>query len=311
MPQVGTVFDRLLLLAQAQESSKRAEEYFAKRDEARQEAKSKIEDIDGEIREMLAEIEEKKSKADDLAAEFKHLYQESQDAYAEGDGETAKMLSEEGHDVQDECEALNREVTGLYEKLKALNRKKKSLLEKADYWHNLAMTEIEKAKSLRQQANELILLPQIALKGIPQEFQNAIIDTLKSLPPHHISDKVIERISYSGEYKLGSSGNPIQAQLVSPKTGGRLYIKINKQTPEGKWVNINRIKYAVAHEVGHVVYREILTDRQKANWSSSFNHPKGPEESFAESYRYYYLNREELSKDFPLVKIFFDHLNLE
>ena len=235
-----------------------------------------------EIQKILAEIDEKKKRADELALEFRRLYQESQEAYADGDGELAKELSEEGHEAQDECEALNEEVADLYREL----------------------------RDLKRQTARISVLPQTALQGMPVSFQKAVTDTLNTLPARHVSAKLIERVSYSDRYIVGSSGNPIQANTNFNKVTGKATIVINRQTPTG-FKSLGNVEIATAHEVGHVVYREILTDRQKANWNSNFNHPKGPEESFAESYRYYYLNREKLAKDFPLAKIFFDQLNLE
>jgi len=241
---------------------------------------------DAEIQEILSEIAAKKAKANESALEFRRLYRESQEAYADEDKELAKQLSEEGHETQDECEALNQEVKDLYEKLKGLNEQKKRLV----------------------RAN---VLPTMALKGIPPSFQQAITDTLKSLPSRHVSGKVIERMSYSGEYKENPvTKEPQQANTDFSVMGGKPVIRINKQTREG-FTEIEDLKIAMAHEVGHVVYRKFVTDEQKADWAASFTHTRNDsEDSFVQCYAFYYLYRDWLSKEHPRIKQFFDGLNL-
>lgn len=228
-------------------------------------------------KELLEQVAECSRQADGLAEKFRRLFRESQEAYSDGDGELAKELSEEGHEAQDECMALNNKV-----------------------------------RELRRQAAEFPERPQMALKGIPPDFQNAVFDTLDSLPAAHVSDKVIERISYSGEYKE----NPVtkitrQANIDFPVMGGKPVIRINKQTREGQWTHISSVKFAVVHEVGHVVYRKFVTDEQKADWGIRFTHPdNNPEEDFANSYAWYYLKRNEMAKEYPTFKTFFEGLNL-
>lgn len=237
---------------------------------------------EAEIQEILVEIEEKKKKANELALEFRRLYRESQEAYADGDGELAKELSEEGHDIQDECEALNAEVADLYEEL----------------------------KDLRRQAAEIGDLPQTVLQGMPVSFQKVVTDTLNALPSRHVSDKLIERVSYSDRYIRGSSGNPIQANSHFSQVGGKTVIVINRQTPQG-FVSQDDMRIAIAHEVGHVVYRNFLNDDKRADWASSFTHTDDDsEDSFAQSYALYYVTKNSLAANYPQVKVFFDNLRL-
>lgn len=237
-----------------------------------------------EIQEILAEIGEKKRRSNELAAEFRRLYRESQEAYSDGDGELAKELSEEGHEIQNECESLNQEVRDLYERLKDLNEQNKSS----------ARTNV---------------LSVMALVGIPPNFQQAIRDTLKSLPTQHVSAKLIERISYSDQYVKGESGFPIQAQSHFNLVTGKATIVINRQSPSGFTV-LSDINTAVIHEVGHVVYRKILNENQRNRWMTEFTHRHGYEESFAVSYWYYHSKCNELAKEFPTVKAFFDQFDL-
>jgi hypothetical protein len=241
---------------------------------------------DAEIQEILTEIAAKKAKANELALEFRRLYRESQKAWADEDKELAKQLSEEGHETQAKCEALNEEVKGLYRDLKELNAKRRGLFSQDN-------------------------LPSMALRGMPSTFQEAVIETLKLLPSHHISAKLIERVSYSDRYVVNPQTKiPKQAELVSWKIGGKPYIRINRQTREG-FTEIEDLKIAVAHEIGHVVYRKFLTDGQRAEWEASFKHKKGDsEDSFAQCYALYYLRKEWLAEEHVMVKQFFDQLNL-
>ena len=311
MSKAGTELDRLLLLAEAQDCSKRAEEYFAERDKTKEKIKGRTDNINRELERLSNQINELRQKADNLAIKFRGLYQESQDAYADEDGETAKILSEEGHEVQAQCEALNDQANELRQRAKELQEERKRIFAEAESWHQKALAEIEKAKSLRHQANELVLLPQIVLRSIPLDFQNAIIDTLKSLPAHHVSAKIIERVSYSGNYEKNPlTGKPRQAYTDFSRLGYKPVIQINKQTPEG-FTEIEDLKIAVAHEVGHIVYRYFIKDEQKADWATSFRHKKDDsEDSFAQCYALYYLRKEWLAEEHAMVKQFFDQLNL-
>ena len=149
----GAQSDRLELLSQANACSELANNYFAKRDEARERVQPETERLDGRAQEIHAEIEEKKNQALCLGDEFRRLYEESHEAYEEGDRELAKRLGNEGHKVQNRCERLNEEIAHLYDELKRLNARKAELASEARSWHDLAIAEVEKAKELRKQAN--------------------------------------------------------------------------------------------------------------------------------------------------------------
>lgn len=244
-----------------------------------------------EIQEILVEIEEKKKKADELATEFRRLYQESQEAYQDGNGELAKELSIQGHEAQDECKALNEEVTDLYEEL----------------------------RDLRRQAAEIGDLPQTVLQRMPVSFQKVATDTLNALPSRHVSGKLIERVSYSDEYIIGSSGNPIQANTHFDQVGNKPVIVLNKQTPDG-FTNTESLQVAVAHEVGHVVYEMILSNEERADWFAVMNEiyaqldnpdedAEANKEEFARAYSRYFFDKDELKEKFPEEYEFFESLD--
>lgn len=227
-------------------------------------------------KDLIAQAAECAERADELAEKFRRLFRESQEAYGEGDGELAKELSVEGHEAQDECKELNQE-----------------------------------AKDLRQQATEVSdNLPLIALRGIPPIYQNAIFDALDSLPAEHISGELIDRISYSNKYIIldSNKGIPQQAKAMFP-INEKPYIVVNRQTPTSKFISIKDIRNAIAHEVGHVVYKEVLTRRQIRNWRDVLNEIYAPlddreadlaanEEEFARVYSAYYLDDEKLTEYF-------------
>lgn len=297
------------LLSQAAECSRKANEFFSKRDTAKTLAIFEANGLEQRIQAIFTEINKRKQKAGKLAQEFRRLYGESQDAYNDGDGELAKELSEQGREAQNDCEQINKETKELYQNISNLNVRKKELFASSNSWHKLAMEEIEKAKELRRRAAEIADIPPVVLRGMPSDFQQAITDTLKSLPANHTSSKLIDWISHSGKYIVGQSGNPVQANTHFNKVTGKATIVINRQTQNG-FSNINDIKIATAHEIGHVVYRMILDDSQRDRWANEFNHMRGEEESFAVSYWYYHFKADEMSKESPKAKSFFDQLNL-
>lgn len=246
---------------------------------------------DTEIQAILVKIEEKKKKADELAAEFRRLYRESQEAYTDGDGELAKELSEEGHTAQDQCTAINAEVKELYQDLKKLNAKRRRLSSQAT-------------------------LPPMALKGMPPEYQNVVLETLKSLPAHHVSSELIDRTSYLDKYILGSSGNPVQGNTHFSEINEKATIVLNRQTPAG-FVSKDKLKIATAHEVGHVVYRNILTDDQRAEWHLVMDSIYAPldnpdedekvnEDEFARAYSAYQLDDSDWQREFAEEYDFFE-----
>ncbi len=156
----------------------------------------------------------------------------------------------------------------------------------------------------------------MALKGIPPSFQQAITDTLKSLPARHVSDQLIERVSYSDRYIIGSSGNPVQGNTHFSKIDDKATIVLNRQTPTG-FISKDKLKIATAHEVGHVVYRKILNDRQQVEWRevmdsiyASLDNPeedeKANEDEFAKAYAAYQLDDSDWKKNFSEEYDFFE-----
>lgn len=180
----------------------------------------------------------------------------------------------------------------------------------------------EKLKDLNEQKKKLLrvdVLPMMALKGMPPEFQKAVTDTLKFLPAHHISAELIDRISYSDKYVIldPAKGIPQQAKTVFSVTGEKPIIVINRQKLNGQFVSIGDIKNAVAHEVGHIVYRYILTDEQRETWFEVMNEVYAPiedpeedeeanEGEFARAYSAYQLDDSDWQREFAEEYGFFE-----
>jgi len=134
--------------------------------------------------------------------------------------------------------------------------------------------------------------------------------TLKELPKKHTSDRLIERVSFSNEYVIGNSGNPIQAQAHFPLVAkAKATIEINRQKPEGM-VDANALKTAITHEIGHVVYRFILTGEQKVVWQDTEDeiYEVDDEEEFARSYSSYTHEDHQWEDNFPEEYYFFKEL---
>lgn len=139
----------------AQEWSARANMYFAERDAQRQQAinmRAGFDELKLRYEPVIANLQE---EANALADEFRQLYQAARDAYAAEDGAAAKSLSMEGRASQELCQELNTQRMELIEQLStqraAINEAFAIVREK----HQQAISCIEQAKRLREQARQL------------------------------------------------------------------------------------------------------------------------------------------------------------
>jgi len=238
------------------------------------------------------QIDNLKFQADKLAEEFRRLYREASEAYASDQKALAKSLSVQGHVIQEQCEALNAQANALRTELKNLIDQINVLFQKAKESEKQAEDCRIKARELRQTSvydfEKSRIINDEEIEEILDEFPRKVFKKIKLMK---FSEKIFWT-SKSGETIVLSMG------MVNWDKDNKAIIEIGKQSSK------ERFKEVVAHEIGHVVYEELL-DEQKAEWYSwheetnKFISPEAIEnekEDFAECFRLFKLNPNELEK---------------
>lgn len=244
------------------------------------------------------EIDQLQQQADALAQKFKSLYQEASDAYNSGDRASAKSLSVQGHNVEDECKSLNQKANARREELKRLQNTITQLYEQS---RSLKL----QADDCRRQAQQIrsTMVVNFQVSGVTSEEE---IEGFLDQFPEKIF-KNLEFVTYVHEQlfeETGTTKTPSRGFTVLGSKG-KDTIRIGKQS--GKTDNIRRKNTleTIAHEIGHVVYRKFLTDDQKATWYSWDAEAKdwidkyafmNDEESFAQSLGIFKTQPKRLKK---------------
>ena len=155
------------------------------------------------LEEFQPRIDNLQSIANNLAPEFKRLYKESQEVYSEGDGASAKILSIQGHAVQDKCEAVNAETNAMRAQLKNILNQIGNFHKKAEDLETQSGNYREEAEALRPTPvrgfNASKIINNEEIEEFLDEFPQKIFKEIESI---RFSDNVSGN---SFEMRLGIS----------------------------------------------------------------------------------------------------------
>jgi chromosome segregation ATPase len=279
---------------------RKSKELFSERQNLIVQARSLKAEYQRLFREFQPEIDDLQSQADKLANEFRELYRRSQQAYLEDNRALAKSLSIQGHAVQEQCEALNAKANARRDQLKNLQGQIDDLYLRADGLK-------EEAKKCREKAEEL---RKTYIRGFEDSeiINNEDIEEFLDGFSQRIF-KEVKKIEYTEnlfwESKIRKIKVVSRGMTIWDKNN-KAIIKIGKQLKEKSIKKAQGFKKAIAHEIGHIVYRRFLTDEQKAEWFVWYAEDlekgrfiseyalENEEEDFAESFRFFKLEPEML-----------------
>jgi len=286
------------IAAKAGECLQKANECFDRYEQIKSKNSPEIGRIVNEISRIISEIEGLRERAGSLAEQFRYLYSQASDAYLARDGAGAKALSLQGHEAQNACETINAQIALFLQEIKDLRARKSELINEIERWRKQGIEFVEAAKALRKRGKDYENIPMLFLQGMPEEYQITIVNLLRALPGDHVSRSRIAGVLYSPKVMINEkTGGQIEAQSRYVRNR-KPEIVIYNQGKKG-FVNHHRLQIAVAHEIGHIIYRHLLNQEQRARWSdlrSSIVKREGnsdtiaikDEELFAEAYSYYF-----------------------
>lgn len=202
--------------------------------------------------ELGPEIEQLQSKAEALAAAFRRLYEEASTAYKTGEGALAKVLSEAGHEAQNRCEAINAATNRYRRGLKRLRQ--------------VYLDHYQKAKDIDPKVDELRGQLSQERKNLVATFPSpeATEGFLARMPQAALER--IAALNYSRERAVGRFGNELAGRArYNPDLKG---YEIEIYRHDGRSENIRK---TIAHEVGHVIFREFLSGEERKEWEELYS----------------------------------------
>jgi chromosome segregation ATPase len=279
---------------------RKSKELFSERQNLIVQARSLKAEYQRLFREFQPEIDDLQSQADKLANEFRELYRRSQQAYLEDNRALAKSLSIQGHAVQEQCEALNAKANARRDQLKNLQGQIDDLCLRADGLK-------EEAKKCREKAEEL---RKTYIRGFEDSeiIDNEDIEEFLDGFSQRIF-KEVKKIEYEENLFWESKIRKIKVAsrgMVIEDKNNKTVIKIGDQPEEENVERSQKFKEAITHEIGHIIYRRFLTDKQKAEWFVWHTQDsakmkfiskyslENEEEDFAENFRMFILEPEGL-----------------
>jgi len=242
-------------------------------------------------------------QADQLAAEFRRLFKESQQAYQNEEGALAKQLSLKGQEIQKKCEELNSQV----------NSYRNALM--------ISRNEIEKLCVLLNEINDQL---QLLAKNSEPEFgrntkvigfnssqviSNAEVEEMLNQLPQGLFDLVSE-IKFVDEIEI-SNGNLITGNYHWNQKTGKAQIEIYAHGFKDKKFKeeiLKKTKSTIIHEIGHLIFREILADTARYRWGTYYleslqtknflddEDPGSREEDFSDCFIEFIYNPRKLEK---------------
>lgn len=136
-----------------------------------------------------------------------------------------------------------------------------------------------------------------------QEEQSDIRTTLAKLPPRHQKFLQGFSVSFQGTNTLNNDGEHVGVIQTDPKP----HITIASPWNYGR-------EYAFLHEVGHLVYDNLLDDRMKKVWADIVHNTRNrqnqsPEELFCMAYANHYAKNKIVIHTHPEWEEFIDQIN--
>ena len=258
-------------------------------------------------------IQELQTNADDLARRFRECYEESRRAFADDDGALAKALSLEGRTLQHECEQLNARANTMRTELKdAFDHIQRTLSE----LKSVEITESAFRKKLEYTRKTRVLgfngqgdLDSLAVERILDGFPQAVFAHVALV--RYVPDLV----------QTTPRGLQIPARgKTAWDAADRAVVEIGNQRVRSLRDLVVNYSMAIAHELGHVVYENISSDHQKAEWFALCSTSKAPIslnaideiEEFAEAFVLLHLQPDALKKasgaKYAYMKVLSDQL---
>lgn len=253
-------------------------------------AHSELNNSKQEIAKIESTINDIKSKADSLADRFRDYYQRAKEAYDSDDKALAKELKDEGYIYEQKCRSMNNDVHRLREYRHLLTKKYNNAVAECKKWDSY-ISQLHKHKSS-------ILIPMVANAnrfGLKEDDVEAV---LQEFSPHHLKQSVT-LVYFSGIIRNAQLGQVLGNYDYELK---HIIINSTSQILDHD-ESLRWIKHVIAHELGHAVYHNILTDKQKVKWHK-ISETMGPvtssvrnrwenenirdRENFAECYRIFY-----------------------
>lgn len=248
---------------------------------------------------LVPQIQQLTREADEAAREFKRLYAEASLAYAREEKATAKALSLQGKDIQEQCESLNAEASSLRARLKALQE---------EY-----VSKFGEAKKLKAQAEEIMDSAKKARVTRVDLANSGIVDNetiehfLDGLP--QILLRKIREISYDENlsFSLLSGDKMLARGATEWDESGVARIRLGSPSFKRGASPQEVLEAALGHEIGHICYADFLDDAKKAEWfvlheetsSEQFlTHDvfDNDEEDFSECFRFKLTNEDLLRR---------------
>ncbi len=244
-------------------------------------ARKELEILNKQYQPLINQLQQ---KADVMAHKFRRLYRESQDAYNDDDGESAKSLSIEGREAQDECESFNDQANRMRRELKNLQERISRMAGEFNE-NETRITELKAAlRDMRRPR-----LSGFEHSAIPTLNLEQFLDKLPQMALREIGG-----VDFSSERTQGiEMGDKLGDTKWNPETG-KATIRVYLHEPRFG----EKEHETVAHEVGHEVFLKLLNPEEKiiweefyrgsGDWFVSHRAIRSAEEDFCECFRIFF-----------------------
>jgi seryl-tRNA synthetase len=256
-------------------------------------------------------------QADEQATEFRRLYEESQEAYQNDEKGLAKELATQGHEAQDECEALNNQINALKQELKNQQNQVDSLYaELRDINDTIANFKNESRtmgdnEHKHVTRDESLKIRKTTVSGFDNSkiISNLEVENLLDQLPQGLFE-LIQEVKFLDEIKT-KDGRLIAGNYHWDKKAVQAKIEIYShgfQSRNNRSEILTETKRTIIHEIGHLIFREFISDRARWLWGNYYlksmqnnNFITGEDtgsrdDDFSECFVKFILNPKELEK---------------
>lgn len=204
--------------------------------------------------ELQPQIAALRREADIAATEFKTIYEQASAAYAGEAKALAKSLSLDGKAAQARCEALNRQANELSGRVKALQEGYIAAFEASKRARQEAVDAGVKAETARTTTVD------VSKSGF---LSNDAVETFLDRFPGAVTAQ-ITAVQFDPRL-TGPFGTPARGATYWDRRGhGTIIIGPQPQRPGRS--SEYQARAAIAHEIGHVIYENFVSEDLKADW---------------------------------------------
>lgn len=255
--------------------------------------------------ELQPQIDELQNQAEQLVPKFRNLYRASQEAYSDQDGALAKSLSRQGHGIEDSCKAINSRANELRKRLKNEYDKINKIQQEAKQLGKLVVEYKSKADALRK-------TKVTDFTDSAPMTEHEVEKFLDEFPQNMFTN--IDSVKYFDEIVINEDRRCLGGQTSWTKKTNKATIKIYQH--DDKQI----LKETITHEIGHSVFRNIMSEKQRLTWGSlnwkrlpsdDFITPyasESREDDFCECFVCYKLQPDKLEKLYNVEYIYIDKL---